>query len=376
MQTNIQTALAAGHQIWVDHLSRDFLRSGQFRSWLDKGVTGLTSNPSIFLKAIGRKDDYDELKSLNPGEKAAVALIDAMSADVREAARQMTALHAQSNGDQGYASIELNPRFANDERLALGEALYIRRRMGEQKNFMIKIASNETGARCCEMLGRLGFNVNMTLIFSVERALQLLEAWQRAMVWRKANGLDPTAQRMVLSFFVSRIDVALEPKLPRDLKWKVAVAYARKAYGEWDYFFQNKTWQETLGDVPRPKLLWASTGAKRPEQSPTLYVDALISANTVDTLPEKTLQAFLDKGDPAPKFSGCDDDCRLILFRAGEANAHPDSCAQKLFDDGLAQFARAYDGYFEALHGDDSRNEEEYETLRRLYGQTVDQARS
>lgn len=371
--TKIQEALGLGHEIWLDNLSRELLKTDGLKPWLEKGVTGITSNPSIFLKSITNKELYPELADGAKEEFAGPKIVEAIYSDIALAADKLKGLYDSSNGKQGFVSVELNPHFAADKESSLLEAKRIMKVMGDRPNYMIKIASNGHGVGIMEELLQMGVNVNMTLIFDLQQIEEIMAGCQRAFERRKAEGGDLSKLNVVMSFFLSRLDVAIDPRLKEknltDMEGKSALAIAHSSIALRERILQSQKWQDLIkAGANAPRLLWASTGTKNPEYPDTYYVDNLVVKDTVDTIPEKTLLAYLDHGKAAEQSSKerCDESEKLVR-RLKEEGIDPHEVAQKLFVDGLKQFMDAYDAFFATIKGESANPGAEYENLKKYY---------
>src|SRR4051812_26000188 len=295
---------AAGVSVWLDSLSRDLLESGRFAELIrDYSVTGATSNPTIFSKAITNSERYDaqiaELAADGVRDPREVFFALALD-DVRVAARALRGVY-DTAGRDGFVSFECTPDLADDAQATVAQALELWERLAEP-NVMIKVPATEAGLVAIEELTRLGVNVNVTLLFAIERYEQVIEAYLRGLVARADAGQSVAGIASVASFFVSRIDSKVDPLLPPAslLRGRVAVANARLAYRGFEAAFSGPTWDalERLGARPQ-RPLWASTGTKDQLYSDVLYVSELIGPEVINTMPEATLLAFADHGTVA-----------------------------------------------------------------------------
>lgn len=295
----------AGVSIWLDTLSRDLLESGEFERLVrDYAVTGATSNPTIFAKAITGSDGYDD--QLRAAADAGMSepreiFFELGLEDIRRAAEVLRPAYEASAGRDGFVSFECTPDLADDTQATIQQALELWRRL-DRPNVMIKVPATAAGVPAIEELTARGVNVNVTLLFSVERYEQVIEAYLRGLERRTRLGEPLGALASVASFFVSRVDAKadarLEPGSP--LRGKVAIANAHRAYGRYLDRFAGDRWQ-TLHDhgASPQRPLWASTGTKDPAYPDVLYVEQLILAGAINTMPEKTLHAFADHGNVA-----------------------------------------------------------------------------
>jgi transaldolase len=299
---SLQRLHAAGVSIWLDTLSRDLLGSGGFAELIrDWSVTGATSNPTIFAKAITGSDSYDgQLRSLAAGgERDPQALFFSLALDdVRAAARLLRPSHEQSEGSDGFISFECTPDLADDTEATIAQAVSLWQRL-DQPNVMIKVPGTVAGLPAIEELTRRGLNINVTLLFSVERYQEVIDAYLRGLSARADAGQPIGHIASVASFFLSRIDTKADSQLAEDspLRGQVAIASARAAYQRYRAKFSGPEWQRLreLGGRPQ-RPLWASTGTKNPSYSDVRYVAELIGPDVINTMPEQTLHAFADHG--------------------------------------------------------------------------------
>ena len=293
----------AGVSIWLDTLSRELLDSGAFATLVaDCSVTGVTSNPTIFARAIRGSDRYDDqLRAAvatgvrDPRELFFQLALD----DVRSAADLLRPAYAASDGRDGFASFECTPDLAHDATATIEQALGLWDRLA-RPNVMIKVPATDAGVPAIEELTFLGINVNITLLFSVTRYEQVIDAYLSGLERRVAAGQPVSAIASVASFFVSRVDGKADPLLPggSDLRGRVAVANARHAYARYRARFADARWRRLRDAGARPQRpLWASTGTKDPAYSDVLYVEQLIAPDVINTMPEATLRAFADHGE-------------------------------------------------------------------------------
>jgi transaldolase len=295
----------AGVSIWLDTLSRELLQSGRFAELVrDCSVTGATSNPTIFAKAITGSDLYDaQLRRLTgDGERDIQELFfDLALDDVREAARELEGVHRQSRGRDGFISFECTPDLADDADATIVQAWELWRRL-DRPNVMIKVPGTEAGLAAIEELTRRGVNVNVTLLFSIERYEAVIDAYLRGLAARADAGAALDGIASVASFFLSRIDTKVDVQLPAGspVRSQVALASARVAYERYRAKFAGAGWERlaALGATPQ-RPLWASTGTKNPAYSDVLYVAELIGPDVINTMPATTLQAFADHGEVA-----------------------------------------------------------------------------
>jgi len=293
----------AGVSIWLDTLSRELLNSGAFAALIaDCAVTGATSNPTIFAKAITGSDDYDDQirSEVAAGVRDTQALFFALAlADVGRAAELLRPTYDADDGRDGFISFECTPDLADDTAGTIEQALTLWGRLA-RPNVMIKVPATQAGVGAIEELTARGVNVNVTLLFSVARYEEVIDAYLSGLERRVASGQPVDAIASVASFFVSRVDTKADALLAPDsaLRGRVAVANAHLAYGRYRERFAGERWRALAAAGARPQRpLWASTGTKDPAYSDVLYVEELIAPGVVNTMPEATLRAFADHGN-------------------------------------------------------------------------------
>jgi transaldolase len=296
----------AGVSIWLDDLSRERLTSGNLDELIrDWNVVGVTTNPTIFAGALSKGESYDEqVRELaNRGADTEATIREVTTTDVRNACDKFRDIYNSTNGVDGRVSIEVDPRLAFDTDKTVAEAQDLWKTV-DRPNLLVKIPATEAGLPAITKTIAEGISVNVTLIFSVERYQKVMEAYLDGLEQAKANGHDLRSIHSVASFFVSRVDTEIDKRLDaigsdeaKALRGKAALANAWIAYGAFEKTFQGERWEALKADganAQRP--LWASTGVKDPSYSPTLYVDQLVVADVVNTMPEKTLRAVADAG--------------------------------------------------------------------------------
>jgi transaldolase len=346
--TRLAALTGAGVSIWLDTLSRELLHSGEFEELIRAdGVTGATSNPTIFAKAITGSELYDEqLRALAAtGERDPQRLFFAIALDdVREAARLLRPVYDRTGGADGFISFECTPDVADDTGATVAQALELWDRLA-QPNVMIKVPGTAAGLPAIEELTRRGVNVNVTLLFSVERYEQVMDAYLRGLEARAAEGKPLAGVASVASFFLSRIDSKVDPQLPEasPVRGQVAVASARVAYQRFLERFSGAGWErlERAG-ARRQRPLWASTGTKDPGYSDVLYVEELIGPEVVNTMPEATLRAFADHGRVARTVDADVPAAERVLAGAARAGVDLAAVTAELERDGVRSFADSY----------------------------------
>jgi len=337
-----QTLHDAGQSLWLDNITRDLLTSGTLQRYIDElSVTGLTSNPTIFDKAIESTAAYDDaiMASDRTGEDLFFELaID----DLRQAADLFLPIHERTNGVDGWVSLEVSPLLAYDPGSTIEAAVRLHAE-ADRPNLFIKIPGTPEGLRAIEEAIFAGVPVNVTLLFSREQYLGAAEAYLRGIERRVAAGLDP-AVGSVASVFVSRWDGAVVGKVPPELELQLGIAQSKLTYAAYRDLLDSPRWQElaNAGAMPQ-RLLWASTGTKDPNASDVLYVSALAAPNTVNTMPEPTLLAFGDHGRVEELLPVDGGDAEATIARLGEAGIDVESLATKLQVDGAESFDKSWE---------------------------------
>jgi transaldolase len=336
----------AGVSIWLDTLSRELLDSGDFANLIaDCAVTGATSNPTIFAKAITGSDAYDDQlrAAVASGVRDPQELFFELALDdVGHAADLLRPTYEASGGRDGFISFECTPDLADDTASTIEQAVGLWGRLA-RPNVMIKVPATEAGIPAIEELTARGVNVNVTLLFSVARYEQVIDAYIAGLERRAARGQAVDAIASVASFFVSRVDAKADELLPPDssLRGRVAIANAHRAYGRYRDRFADERWLALREAGARPQRpLWASTGTKDPAYSDVLYVEELIAPGVINTMPEATLRAFADHGDATSGFgesTGAD-----VLSRAEEAGVDLAAITADLERDGVRSFCTSY----------------------------------
>ena len=331
---------AMGQSIWLDNITRDMLNEGTIKDFIDTmSVTGLTSNPSIFQKAIAGSREYDDsIKThLEAGLTGESLFFELAIEDLRRACELFAPLHASTGGLDGWCSLEVSPLLANDTASTIDQAKKLHAK-ADRKNLYIKVPCTPEGAPAIEELTFAGIPVNVTLIFSVEHYIRAAEAYTRGLERRVEAGLDVQGCS-VASLFISRWDVLVSPKVPDELKNTCGLAVGGacyKAYVEWH---ESDRWKalEAKGAL-RQRLLFASTGTKDPELSDSLYVSGLAAPDTVNTMPDKTLKAFFDHGTldgPLPRDGSTG---LAMLEKIAAAGVDLDACGEQLQVEGASKF--------------------------------------
>ncbi len=344
-----------GQSPWLDNIRRGWITGGDLRRWVEQGVRGLTSNPSIFQKAITATADYDDefRDAISAGLDVESSYWRLVTSDIAAAASVLRPVYDQSDGLDGYVSVEVAPDLARDSAATAAAA----RRLHEQlalPNLYVKIPGTAEGlAPIADMIAE-GNSINVTLIFSVERYLEVADAYMSGL---ERNTGDLSGVSSVASFFVSRIDTEVDRRLEAigsdealQLRGTAAVANAKVAYSHFLRLCSEPRWQALAARGARPqRLLWASTSTKNPAYPDTLYVDELIGPHTVNTLPDATLEAFEHHGTAAPTLASGLDEAAEALERIAAVGVDLAAVAAQLEDEGVAAFAKSFDELLVAL---------------------------
>ena len=346
--SRLQSLQSAGVSIWLDTLSRELLDSGAFaRLVAESAVTGATSNPTIFANAITGSDRYDaQLHEL--ADEAVADLREAFFSlaldDVRRAAQLLSPVYERSGGRDGFVSFECTPDLAHDAEGTIAQALELWKRL-RAPNAMIKVPATPAGLGAIERLTRVGVNVNVTLLFSVARYEQVIDAYLRGLEARARDGERLGHVASVASFFVSRIDVKADPQLAPDspLRGRVAIANARVAYQLYLRSLTDERWEALRRRGARAQRpLWASTGTKDPAYRDVVYVEELIGPDVVNTMPEATLRAFADHGHVARTVDGDPSEAERTLAQAAAAGIDLARVTAQLEGAGVQAFCASY----------------------------------
>ena len=338
---------AAGQSIWLDYIDRTMLRNGDLKKRIDRdALTGMTSNPTIFEKALAEGNAYDEQIGSATGSYTAMELFELVeTTDVRDACDIFRDVYDDTTGNDGFVSIEVSPGAANDARATVSEAQRLWATV-DRANVMIKIPGTAEGAKAVEEVIAAGINVNITLLFSIEAYAQVIEAYMRGLEARVKAGKDIAEIHSVASFFISRVDGEVDKRLGANdaLKGKAAVANAKLAYA----LFQKETatprWKALAArgaSVQRP--LWASTSTKNPAYRDVLYVEELVGPDTVNTMPPATIEAFRDHGKVARTVDKDLAKAQQELQAIEAAGVSMKAVTDKLLADGLASFQKSFE---------------------------------
>lgn len=350
--SKLQQLADSGQSVWYDYIQRSLLSSERFNSLIEHGLRGVTSNPTIFMKAISGSSDYDDAmyqldESAENYERYEALVLE----DIANAADLFRPVFEATNGLDGYVSIEVSPKLAYDSKGTVEEAIRLFNQL-KRPNIMIKVPATEEGIPAVSELIGLGINVNVTLIFGIEQYLKVANAYIEGLETFQARKGDLRKVASVASFFVSRVDTLVDQHLAEkgntELQGKIAIANSKVAYHEAKRLYTEPRWKKLETNGARvQRLLWASTGTKNPAYSDTLYVDELIGRNTVNTMPPATLDAFLDHGTVQVTLDRDVDEARQQLAQLKYLGLDLQQITQTLEADGVRQFEES----FEALLG-------------------------
>jgi transaldolase len=341
----------AGVSVWIDNLSRDLIQSGELeRMMRQDAVVGITSNPTIFQKAISSGDAYDEqLREVLEEEKDPTEIFIRLAAkDVTDACDLLRKVWDEGGGKDGYVSIEVDPTLAYDTEATVAQALRFHKLI-DRPNLFVKIPATRPGLPAIEDTIAKGKSINVTLIFSLQRYVEVAEAYIRGLERLVAGGGDPTVVASVASFFVSRVDTETDKRLDEigghdELKGKLAIANAKLAYERYEQLFSGERWEFLAGKGASPqRCLWASTSTKNPAYRDTMYVEELIGPMTVNTMPPETIEAFQDHGKVVKDTVKRDlDAARKLLDDLAKAGVDYEDVVETLEREGVEKFADSF----------------------------------
>ncbi|HEX2698328.1 MAG TPA: transaldolase, partial [Anaerolineales bacterium] len=345
-----------GQSLWLDNIQRRQLENGELKAMIERGdIRGMTSNPTIFNNAISKSNDYDS--ALMPlawaGWDAEKIFWELVVEDIKEACHLFSALYEESNGGDGYVSIEVSPYLAGDTEATLAQAQQLWVRVAKP-NLMVKIPATKAGIPAIRQATAAGINVNITLIFSLARYAEVMEAYLSGLEDRVAAGHPINHIASVASFFVSRVDTKIDPQLPEGspLRGQAAVANAKLAYEEFQKIFSGERWEKLKAHGARlQRPLWASTSTKNPAYPDTLYVDNLIGAHTVNTVPPATLEAVRDHAKTDITITKNLDQARSAIAQLEAAGISMDVVTQELEEEGVKTFADSITALLKTIDG-------------------------
>jgi transaldolase len=339
-----------GQSLWLDNITRDMLRDGTLRRYIDQlSISGLTSNPTIFDKAISGGEAYDEqiVDLRQRGPEPEQAFFELALTDLREAARLFEPINRRTDGVDGWVSIEVSPLLADDAQATVAQVSDLHARA--DCNIFVKIPGTEAGRVAIEESIFAGVPINVTLLFSTAQYLGAADAFMRGVERRIDAGLDP-AVPSVASVFVSRWDAAVADRVPPELRNRLGIAVAKHAYRAYRGLLDSERWARLANEGARPqRLLWASTGTKDPGASDVLYVEALAAPFTINTMPDKTLLAFADHGKIGELLPADGGDADEVLERFEAAGIDVSELASRLQREGAEAFDASWNELMQSI---------------------------
>jgi transaldolase len=356
---------ALGQSIWLDYIRRDLISSGKLRRLIDDdGLTGMTSNPSIFEKAIAESNIYDQdIRDIALKEKDIKAIYETLSQrDVQSAADEFRSVYEKTDGKDGYVSLEVNPHLAHDTKGTIEEARRLWAALN-RPNVFIKVPATSEGLPAIQQLISEGININVTLLFGLPRYRQVAEAYIAGIEARAAQGKPVNHIASVASFFLSRIDSLVDPMIEKFIKpdgkkpeiakkvhGQIAITSAKIAYQIYKDIFGSDRFKKLADKGARvQRLLWASTSTKNPDYSDIKYIDSLIGPDTINTVPPETIDTYRDHGDPISRLEQNVEEANWIMERLPELGISIDKVTQQLVDEGVKKFNEPFDKLMEAL---------------------------
>ena len=346
MSSRLHQLSALGQSVWIDYLSRDLIESGALAKAVDKdAVVGVTSNPTIFAKALAQGHAYDDQIAAGDIDARSVFLELAMR-DVATACDLLRPVWNRTQGRDGYVSIEVDPNLAGDTAATIAQATRFHEAIA-RPNLMVKIPATDAGVPAIDEMTARGYAINVTLIFSLTRHGQVVEAYLRGLERLVASGGDPRRVRSVASFFVSRVDTEADRRLARagrdDLEGRLGIANARLAYQQFKDLFYGERWDALAArGATMQRCLWASTSVKNPTLRDTLYVEELIGPETISTMPEETIRAFQDHGRVEPRLEADLTEARYLFEELAIVGVDYDDVTATLEREGIEKFVTSF----------------------------------
>ena len=346
-----------GQSVWSDNISREMLRSGELKRLFDEdGLTGFTSNPTIFQKAMASGTLYDaDMEAYASAGMTTAQIFEKLAvADIKDGLDLLRPIYDRLQGRDGFGSMEVSPYLAHDTEGSMAEARHFFK-VVDRPNLMVKIPAAPEGIPAIEELTAEGRNINITLIFSLDAYKQVAEAYIKGLERFVAQGGDPSRVASVASFFVSRVDTLVDKKLagrPEEeaLRGKAGIANSKMAYELFQGYFSGPRWEALAARGARvQRMLWASTSTKDPRYPDTMYADALIGPETVDTMPDQTIEAFRDHGHPALTITQGLDQAKADIAALEAAGIHMKDVTQELLDAGIQSFSDSFDKLMSGL---------------------------
>lgn len=355
MNERLRKLQEIGQSVWIDSLSRDDIQEGNLQAMIDDGVVGVTSNPTIFQKAISESSLYDDqLEELYEKEDDPKEIFWQIARkDIQDACDILMPVYEDTNKLDGYVSLEVSPYIAYDTPKAVAEAVRLHE-MVDRPNLFVKIPATLPGLAAIEEMISLGKSINVTLIFSLERYKAVAGAYVRGLQRLVAAGGDPSGVASVASFFVSRVDTEGDDRLDEigreDLKGRLAIENATLAYEAFEEIFSGGDWEflESKG-ATKQRPLWASTSTKNPDYKDVIYVENLIGPDTVNTMPAATLEATMDHAEIEPTLQSGVENAHEFMRELREAGVDYDDIVETLEKEGVQKFADSFDELLEGI---------------------------
>ena len=359
MSSRLHQLSALGQSVWIDYLSRDLIESGALARAVDEdAVVGVTSNPTIFAKALADGDAYDEQIAASDGDAKSVFLELAMR-DVTTACDLLRPVWERTEAGDGYVSIEVDPNLADDTAATIAQATHFHEAIA-RPNLLVKIPATDAGVPAIEEMTAHGYAINVTLIFSLTRHREVAGAYLRGLERLVASAGDPNRVHSVASFFVSRVDTETDRRLVEagreDLKARLGVANAKLAYQQYKQLFHGERWDDLVAHGATPqRCLWASTSVKDPSLRDTLYVDELIGPETISTMPEETIRAFQDHGRVELRLESDLDEAQYLFNQLYAVGVDYDDVIASLEREGIEKFVASFNELLKRV-GDKQRD--------------------
>jgi len=340
-----------GQSLWLDNITRTMLADGTLRGYIEElSVTGLTSNPTIFDKAISGGEAYDQhiIELSQNGHEPEQVFFELAIADLRDATDLFRGVHERTAGVDGFCSLEVSPKLADDTQATIEQAVRLHGK-AERDNLYVKIPGTTAGLPAIEESIFAGIPINVTLLFSREQYLAAADAYMKGIERRIEAGLSPDVPS-VASIFMSRWDVAVTSEVPDELHNRLGLAIGFRAYRAYRELLDSRRVQRLMNEGARPqRLLWASTGTKDPEASDVLYIEGFASPFTVNTMPEPTLHAFADHGEVGDLVPADGGDCEEVLAEFAKVGIDVDALAERLQQEGKEAFVKSWNDMLESI---------------------------
>jgi transaldolase len=354
MTSRLQKLSTLGQSVWIDYLSRDLIESGALANAIaEDAVVGVTSNPSIFQKALAHGHAYDDQIATSDEGDAENIFLDLALRDVATACELLRPVWERTQARDGYVSIEVEPTLADDTEATIAQATHFHEAIA-RPNLLVKIPATDAGVPAIEEMTARGYSINVTLIFSLSRHRQIAEAYLHGLERLLAAGGEPSRVHSVASFFVSRVDTETDRRLDQidraDLKGRLGIANAKLAYRQYQELFTGERW-ETLAaaGATRQRCLWASTSTKDPSLRDTLYVEELIGRETISTMPSETIRAFQDHGLVALTLDSGLEDAKYLFNQLYAAGVDYDDIVATLEREGIEKFRASFTQLLEEI---------------------------